>query len=883
MAWLLRLHNCPYFNQYTMPLKLLIILGLLLPTSLFSQVIKGVVTNYEQKPIPFATIYIEELQTGTSANQQGKYEVHVSPGTYNMSFRAMGNTPQTKIIEVGDLNIELNIQLQMQSYILAGVIVRADAEDPAYSIMRKAIARAPGFINQAKSYSSEVYIKGSVTLDKIPKILQKRMEVNGERPEVGQTYVNESLNRISFEAPDKYTQEVISVNNSFPMGENDVPVIELISGSIYESQDDFYISPFAPNAFSHYKFEYEGLLQDGAWFIDKIKVIPKRKSQLLMEGYVYIVEDLWCMYSYDIILRPQFMELKMKQHYAPVRGNSYFPVNLFIEAKISVMGIKGGGNYTTTIKYDHVILDPRFSQSNVAQSIKYTQPEKEEEFEEPKVDPKVEELDKKLEVLLKNDELSNREMIQMQKLMAKKAAVLNESVRENPLQITSNYEQIVNKSALVRDSVYWDSIRPVPASDKEKISYRKVDEKQEKEDSTSAFVKALKKVAFGNYEWERSKKFHLYSPGLLATRNVGFNPVDGLQLKHYFKIRWNIDSLKFMEIKTTGGYAWQREQPFGETNIWLKYNKMKDSWLEINGGWLAADYNLSDGTPENLSAIYNLFLKESYIKFYDRKYVSLKHRTDIANGLAWFAGGQWQQTDTLLNNTDFSIVYTDSLYDENKPINQELAVSNLNPSKTATIFTGFTFTPKSYFKIQKGEKKYMGSKWPTFELYHYYALPLKNEYSSFHHTQLSINQTVDFFGISSISYLAKGGVFFGKKNVHFSDFKHFKTMEEPFTTNDFKNTFMLLNNYEYSTAKSYFQGHFKYTTQFLLLKRLPWISGKLWNENLSANFLMVDGHKPYYEAGYSMGQIFFAGEVGVYAGFKGTEFHGVGVRAAFKF
>jgi len=864
--------------------KLLIFIYLLAPLNIFSQVIKGTITNYDKTPVPFATIYIEELQTGTSANQHGKYEIHVNSGTFNLSFRSMGYTPQTKEVKVTDTDIELNIELNIQSYILAGVTVRADAEDPAYSIMRKAIARAPGFINQAKSYNSEVYIKGSIKLDKIPKIIQKQMEVNGEKPKVGETYVNESLNRIHFTAPDDFVQEVISVNNSFPMGDNEVPVIELISGSIYESQDDFYISPFAPNAFAHYNFQYEGLLQDGAWFIDKIKVIPKRKSKLLMEGYVYIVEDLWCMYSYDVIIRPPYTELKMKQHYAPVKGNSYFPVNLFVEATFSFMGIKGGGNYTTTIKYDSVVLNTKFSQSAITQAIAYKNFKDTLTKElESKPDPKIEELDKILEELDKKTELSNREMIQMQKLMSKKASLLKESVRENPLEISSNYKQIINKKALIRDSLYWDSIRPVPASDEEKISYKKVVEKEQKEDSTSGFVKALKIAAFGNYEWERSRKFYTHYGGLFSAANVGFNPVDGLQLKQYLKMRWNIDSLKFAELKTNGGYAWHREKFYGKANLWIKYDQIKDGWLEINAGWLASDFNEKEGTPDGINALYNLFLKENYKNYYDNKYLSIQHRMDLANSFGFYIGAKWQQTNTLSNNTNFSIVYPDSLYKPNIPINQEILAENLNPSKTASLNVRFTYTPKRYYKINNGRKRYLNSKWPTFELLHTYALPINDAYTTFQKTEAKIQQNIDFYGVSSINYTLQGGLFYEKKDIHFSSFKHFKTINELFTTKDFTNSFFLLNNYEFSTSKSYFEGHFRYTSQFLLLKRLPWISKQSWTENLYFNYLMVNAHKPYFETGYSLGQIFFAGEIGVFAGFKGNEFHSVGIKAVFEF
>jgi hypothetical protein len=41
-----------------------------------------------------------------------------------------------------------------------------------------------------------------------------------------------------------------------------------------------------------------------------------------------------------------------------------------------------------------------------------------------------------LEELYQVNELSNRDMVEMQKLMAKKAALLEESGKDNPLEIT---------------------------------------------------------------------------------------------------------------------------------------------------------------------------------------------------------------------------------------------------------------------------------------------------------------------------------------------------------------------------------------------------------------------------------------------------------------
>ncbi len=860
---------------------ILIVLFALLNIYSFSQEIKGIVKNKQGETIKYATIYVEELQTGTSANQDGKYAIHVSKGEFTISFRSLGYSPTVKTVSVGSEDVILNIELDIQSYILAGVTVRADDEDPAYSIMRKAIARAPGFVNQASSYTSEVYIKGSIKFEKIPKIIQKRMEVNGERPKPGETYVNESLNIISFKAPNSYEQEVISVNNSFPISDDDVPVIGLLSGSIYETQDDFYISPFAPNAFSHYNFSFEGLLQDGAWFIDKIKVTPKRKSKLLMSGYLYIVEDLWCLYSYDIEIRPLYSHLKMKQHYVPIKGNNYFPVNLFLEASISVMGVKANATYTTTMKYGSVIINPQFSQNKIAQAIIQIDTTTIVEKEEGNV--KVVEINDKLDELLKNDNLSNREMVQVQKLMSKKATLLEEEQKDDPLEIISNYKTIVNKENLIRDSLYWDSIRPVPASDDEKISYRKAEEKKAEEDSASFFKKATKTVFFGNSSYHGKKTFHMHYPGLLNLKSIGFDPVDGFQVKQSFKLRWLIDSLQVFRLSGKMGYAINRESLFANGKANYQYARMNRAQLIVQGGYLTSDFNRNEGTPEFINSVYSLFMKENYIYKYHNTYINAENYYDIANGLTTKIGAEWQRADSLGNSTNFSILYPNKDYADNVPINKTIQDGDLTARDMLKLSFGLLYTPKQHYRIKKGLKYNGHSNWPTFRFNYYGGLRINEDYADFHQMEVAINQKLDFHSVSQFKYKVVAGLFLNDPTLHFSSFKHFKTMQEPFSLRSFDNAFFLINNYEYSTSDKYFQAHIKYTNDYLLLKHLPGISNTLWKENLYLNVLSVDKHYPYYELGYSLSQVFFTGEIGVFAGFKGSNFHAVGARAAFEF
>ncbi len=122
-----------------------------------------------------------------------------------------------------------------------------------------------------------------------------------------------------------------------------------------------------------------------------------------------------------------------------------------------------------------------------------------------------------------------------------------------------------------------------------------------------------------------------------------------------------------------------------------------------------------------------------------------------------------------------------------------------------------------------------------------------------------------------------------KDKLYFPDFKHFNTQEIPVTIGDFANSFQLLEYYRHSTELGYAQGFVSYTSPYLALKLLPWVSNRMWVESLYASYLYTKGSKPYYEFGYSITQISIFGGIGVFVGFEGEKFRSVGIKASIKF
>src|ERR1700761_5053341 len=137
------------------------ILFILFSAGAFSQqvIISGKITDEQNKPVPFASIYIKNTTKGTSANSEGEYSLQLNPGTYEVQYKAVGYQQQSRKIDFKQNEI-VNITLQIETYQLSDVVIKAGGEDPAYEIIRNTIKKRKSHLNEVDAYTCQVYIKG---------------------------------------------------------------------------------------------------------------------------------------------------------------------------------------------------------------------------------------------------------------------------------------------------------------------------------------------------------------------------------------------------------------------------------------------------------------------------------------------------------------------------------------------------------------------------------------------------------------------------------------------------------------------------------------------------------------------------------------------------
>ncbi|MEL6124722.1 MAG: DUF5686 family protein, partial [Bacteroidota bacterium] len=267
-------------------------------------------------PLPYVSIYLKGTTTGTTTNLDGNYELRIAPGPYTITYQYVGYTLVEKDIEIGDQPLRMDVQLTPQATLLNEIVIAADAEDPAYRVIREAIKKRTYYRDLIDTYTCKVYVKGNTKLTDAPEKIfgQDVGDLEGalDSNRQGIIYLSESISDLYVQGSD--VKEVITSSKiSGDDGGYSWNSARDMGFSFYENNIDLQrqmVSPIANNALSYYRYELVGTYYDNEnRLINKIKVIPKRKSDPTFFGTVYIVEDLWNLQSTDLAATGQSLQV----------------------------------------------------------------------------------------------------------------------------------------------------------------------------------------------------------------------------------------------------------------------------------------------------------------------------------------------------------------------------------------------------------------------------------------------------------------------------------------------------------------------------------------------------------------------------------------------
>ncbi len=772
-----------------------------------SQKIKGVVTDINGKPLPFASVFIKENNKGTNANSEGKYSFKTAAGQYTLVCQYVGYKKEERKITLADEDIELNFILSLQEMTLGEVVIR-NGEDPAYAIIRNAIKKRTYYDAQLDKFQCEVYTKGQMRIRAYPaKFLGKKVDFeDGDTSKQKMLYLSETVSNYSVDRPNKEKIEVISSKVS---GQNDgfglsAPrFFSLYKNNVFIGNNlnpRGFVSPIAASALNFYKYKLEGTYFEDGREISHIKVIPKRKYEPLFSGYIDIVADDWRIYSSQLLLtKASQMELvdtlRIEQIYRPLNKDVWYISSQVIYPAVKILGFDVYGSFVNI--YSNFNVEPDFNKKSFDNTIlKYTD------------------------------------------------------------------------SANKKTTDYWEKTRPVPLMADEEKDYKRKDS-LELARKDPKYLDSLEKlrnkvtttgiILTGlNFQSER-KRTSTSLPSLLEV--VSFNPAEGLVINPSFSWIKRLDTTstgrRSILVAPTLRYGFSNKHFNAHLTIGYTYGKKYASTITLSGGKRVFQFNNNSPIGQRGNTWSCLLSEKNRIKSYEAVYFRGSFRKGVGSGFSVVSGFQFQHRMPLDNTTDYTWRdKADRAYTPNYP--NELISSNIKPHQVFMLMAGFTWQPGARYVEFPGRKVNIGSKYPVFSVS--YTQGLKNilgSDESFSKWKLSITDNINFKLQGRFRYrIGIGGFIDTGRQVQAPDYDHFNGNISTLAT-EYLNSFQLLPLYQFSNVSRFYAlAHVEHNFNGFLTNKIPGLKKMNLYLVAGANAFYINRNKNYYEVFAGFDNIF---------------------------
>lgn len=747
--------------------------------------IKGKIVDEFNSEIPFVNVYIEGTTNGTTANADGEFVLTVKQGNnLNLTFQTLGYKTHKEKLDLNTQISELKVKMKSENIQIKEVVIKANAKDPAYAIIKEAIKRRKDNLENIKSYSADIYMKSNVKLletpKKIPFFINKKDFPDSNN--IGIIYLSESVAKYYYQRPDKKKEEMLAskvagTKTGFSWNRVEDVFINFYEASVnvgFYSERPF-VSPIANGALLSYKYKYLGTFYDGDGTkpIHKIKVIPRRKGDPLFNGEIYISEENYQIYSSDFYITKdaqiEFADtVHIKQEMVKVNDSIYMPVLMQIYSHFKIFGFAAKDMSTASI-------------SN------YT---------------------------------------------------LNKPF---PKKFFGNEVFKIEESANKKDTSFWSGTRPSILSEEENKHYGKSDsllQKMETKEYKDSVAKASRKPNFGLDGFSMSNRetgVSMRTNGLFDY--VNYNTVEGIRFRLTFAYnKRNKETRQLKHFSGSARYGLDSKQLFGGIAAYNLFKPKTSQSIMIKAGRFLRQYNRHEPIGDFINAGYTLFDKSNFQKLYAKYAVEVSYNHELTNGVFSNAGVQYNMREALVNN---SFYYwsgkTDKHFTNNDPLN--LTTYKETPAfathEMIQVNLGVKWIPFAKYETYPTFKRMLETKWPEFSFAYKKGIATKNASFNYDYLEAGLGKDIELRSFGEFSFDVLAGMFFNNKNMNFIDYKHFSGNQTLFLTNkensdvpgvstrDAISEFHALDYYKYSTNDKYVEIHASHNFRGFFIGKIP--------------------------------------------------------------
>lgn len=570
--------------------------------------LRGYVYSENNEPLAGVSVRVFQLGTGTTTDEQGRYELRLPDGLNRITYTYLAHKSQTIDVVLGKDEVK-NVWLKADEKLLSEVEVRLKKKDFSYEVIQHVIDTKDKLLNQYQNYACKTYIKAIEETEKLAKKKtktdeEKIAETNAslvEKPtndSLGNYTLFEcSLNR--FEAlPNDKKEERTAVKK---YGNQQTIFFKSITDgefNLYENLqkiaklgDNQLVSPFNSTlAFLTYKFKLIESYYEGEQKIYRIKVSPREVSNAAYEGELEVYDNLWVLKSAKLKLPERALIMYDEFEFA-YRYEQIYEKWVLTKATYSWKTKEGGSK--------------KFGKTEVVQS----------GFEFDKTYPK----------------------------------------RFFSAELGSTTAE-----AYKRDTTYWASIRPEPLTLQEQaiISYKdsltaRMNSKEYLDSLDKAFNKItpLKVLWGGVGHINRVQKTNWTLYPMVAI--IDPLAIGGWRVQYGGSFSKRFENRQLISANTNLKYGFLNRDIKGSFSTYYLYNPKRVSSIQLAGGH---DFGVING-----AATFADVLRRS--NFYQQWFGTFQHRTELFNGLYVSSVLKYQKRYDL-GNFKFA---QNSLFENNLP------------------------------------------------------------------------------------------------------------------------------------------------------------------------------------------------------------------------
>jgi len=429
--------------------------------------------------------------------------------------------------------------------------------------------------------------------------------------------------------------------------------------------------------------------------------------------------------------------------------------------------------------------------------------------------------------------------------------------------------QMINfdKEAYNKNATYWDTIRVIPYTAPDSIGRSF----QLNKDNYKPSNFWAGKILFGDYLYnDPNSKWSIRYSGVKEIFR-DYNYVDGFWLGQKFIIKNQLSKNRSLDITPYIYYLTGRNRIIGWSDFSYNYMPKKRGRLTLSLGSRSQDFN-SLSVTRYQNYFMSLFFGENYNFLYQKDYASISNKFNPSRKFMVSTLIGTERRYGLYNHTDFRVFNRNhikpNIYPDDRFDHTYYAIGlSYSPS---------SFTPSSVnYEIIELEKR--NSLAFHLEYQEGFSSWQKNN-SKYRKLKGGIihNIRLDYF--NRVDYKIEAGGFLGsKKNLHFADYQHFGASDLLINLNSLFDSFLLSGNYELQTQRYWVNIFLNYSGKYFLIKRLPFLQGKPFYENVHIKTLITPENDLYNEFGYSLSLTRALG-IGTFLSFSNMQCKNIGIR-----